>query len=260
MTVTWCAEMSADPEGLEKIQPLLEGEYTEKKSRTLSPECARVVMVNYPFMDLEASLAECSKNFNEQHNQLKDELFGSMNELLLAQTSGCCAKPKMKQRLRRLPTLKETKVNVFELLCRNEPQQFMKMMDECSNNTNNFIRAIDSSSNLPFLLFVLTPICTQLRLWITVAVIFSDTGIEHKIIADFQTKRDRKIKPHWGSLSIQHLVHFMENGELKNDLGYQPITRWIHLKEKSNCQKAKHVEPSSKLPSFSFIFCLPPSY
>ena len=107
------------------------------------------------------------------------------------------------------------------------------MMDECCNSPNNFIQGIDSSSNLAFLLFVLTPFCTQLRLWITVAVIFSDTGIKHTIIADFETKRVRKIKPHWGSVSIQNLVHFMENGELKNDLGYQPITRWIHLKGKS---------------------------
>ena len=123
-----CLEIRANPGASENVRPL-------------SPECARDVMVNYPCMDLKAALAECCHDVNEQHNQIKDELFGSMNELLLAHKKGCCSNSKMKQNLKKIPTIKGTKVNVQVLLrCNlNYPNDLVKMMDGCPNNTNNFI-------------------------------------------------------------------------------------------------------------------------
>ena len=230
VAITQCTEIRADPEASENARPLLDGEYTEKKTRTLSPECARVVMVNYPCMDLKAALAECCKDINEQHNQIKDELFGSMNELLLAHNKRFCSNSKMMQGLGSIPTSKGTKLNAFYLLCRQSPKKLVKMMDECPNNTNNFIRGIDSSSNLPFLLFVLMPFCTQLpfKVSVGVAVLFNEKNIEHTIIAD--SKQVYKISD---SLSIQNIVHFMKHGELKNDLGFEPVTKWIHLRDEA---------------------------
>ena len=43
---------------------------------------------------------------------------------------------------------------------------------------------IDSVSNLPFLLFVLTPLCVQFQLVIGVALLFNETGNDKTIIAE----------------------------------------------------------------------------
>ena len=226
-----CAELWRDPEAPESIQPLLEEDVPHeqtKQSRTLPVECARVIMLNYPCMDLKAALAECSKDLNNEHNQLKEALFGSMNALLLTQDNGCCTNSKLNRKLKTMPTVKGTGVNVFELLKRNGPSKLLRIM-----NGYDFIRGIDCSSNQPFLLFVLTSFCTQHIEHLAVAVIFNETGVDYEII--FSYRNPYTTKP---SFNCENIVRLMRIGQLVIDLGYDHIRTWIHLKDEASRYKA----------------------
>ena len=121
--------------------------------------------------------------------------------------------------------------------------QFAKLIKvrQSRGKVNNFVRGIDTCSNKPFLLFVLTSNifssnmpdqdCYQLE--IGVAVIFEKTGIEHVINVPF-------VLPHDGPMNytlecnfnVQDIAHFMKHGVLFNDFAHQRITEWIHLRDK----------------------------
>ena len=231
-----CAERS-DPEAPpEEGLPLL-----PRRNRSLSAECARIIMINYPFMDLKAALSQCCKDINEDHNRMKNGLFGAMNELLVA------SNPVLKHQLLTIPTIRGTKVKVSKLLRRSDPNQLVKMMRQSIGNSNNFIRGIDTSSNKPFLLFVVTSNifscyrqdedCFQIELG--VAVIFNETGIDHAITAAFVIQDDGPIDYTANfSLNVQDIAYFMKHSVLINDLGYQQITKWIHLRDKPSQHQA----------------------
>lgn len=224
-----------DPEAPEEGRPLL-----PKPNRTLSTECARIVMINYPIMDLKASLAKCSKAINQQHNELKDGLFGAMNELLLT------ANPTLNKQLLTIPTIKGTKVNASKLLHSTNPNQLVKMMRRC-NSTSNFIRGIDTCSNKPFLLFVLTSnifsYCMQdedcYQLELVVALIFGESSIDHAIIAAFVFPDDAVVNYTVSFfINVQDIAYFIKHGVLFNDLGHEQTTKWIHLRDKASQHQA----------------------
>ena len=116
---------------------------------------------SYLTMDNAIDVAATNTFFNHIHNVRMEQLFGAMNNLLVrsAENSYCCINTReLEQKLMQIPTFKKIKVNISSLFI--DPSAFRSnypaLRDLYDKHEWRYIRGIDASSDLPFLLFILS--------------------------------------------------------------------------------------------------------
>ena len=81
-------------------------------------------------------------------------------------------------------------------------------------------------------------------------MLFNETGIDKTIIAELIFLDRIYTINH--ALDVKIIAHLIKHGELSNDLGYHPITKWIHLRDEAS-KLRKH---KRGLKIAIIVFCL----
>ena len=195
-------------------------------------------ILEYVSMDDAVRFAVCDRSFNHIYQQRIDQLFGTMNNLILSNHAFCSflSKWKLEQTLNAIPAFKNIYVNVSTLINTHNLIDILKLF---YRNDYGFIRGFDISSNLPFLICILSTDvpCTQQNIQERlVIVIFNHIGIESIIFSEDLTARwTRGVIWHSYNfdgiidniMTIDDVIKLLNNGKIYDVLNVTNSV-WIH--------------------------------
>ena len=188
---------------------------------------------DYLSMNEAIDIAACNTNFNHIHQLRMEELFGDMNDLFITH-SGCCYQWRLREKLKQIPTFNSLKVNITALFI-NSPHYYWnirKLINLMDESEWQFIRGIDASSKLPFLLFVVSECSgksspTRQRLMIVAFEENNVHSLHYRDISGFHDFCIHKIShPNNVTISIQQIVDLLKHGKCYNLFTNDSV--WIH--------------------------------
>ena len=201
-------------------------------------------ILEFSSMDNAVDFAAVNSASNNAYQQRMHQLFGSMNDLLLSsQEFVYYTKWKLTDALNKIPVFKQVYVNI-SLLIHNNARNISNLFDI---DGFRFIRGIDKSSNLPFLIFLLSTdtYCTKQQIQERlIIVIFNHQAIDSIIFsqdlffASITSWSFTRLKNDSRIISIESIVNLLRYGRCNNVLS-MPNSVWIHkadIAETERCQ------------------------
>ena len=195
-----------------------------------------VLRVNdYLSMNEAIEVAACNSVFNYAHNLRMHQLFGSMNNLLgdhviHVQCEYCyLTKWRLNNKLTQIPTFKNVKVNLTSII---SIKPFSKLTDLFDNSGRDFVRGIDTSSNLPFLLFMITKEDNKYKL--VVSVLFDSMDINS--VSYRNPRRLHVLHQHNKFFTMDDMVSLLMEGKCY-DVFNVPNSMWMVESERMKREK-----------------------
>lgn len=210
---------------------------------TLMEPFVASITTDYLLMNEAIDIALCNTLFNDIHNHRMIALFGAMNDLLI-QHSGNTSwyfinkwnQWKMKKKLMQIPTLKQIYINSTFILCKNNLRRIMHIFDE---QQLYFIRGVDTASQLPWLLFIIStniPFSRRPRQKVVIvtfkqnqihSIIYSTTFYS-SLSGDFTAfNGNHKIIMDNNVISIKQIIDLLNHDKVYN-LFNVSVSCWMH--------------------------------
>ena len=230
------------------ISRALTSNYGTSNTSFNPPVDIAINILGYASMDTAVQFAICDSSCNNMHQQRQNQLFGSMNHLLLSKNQCLhCGKRSLRKKLHKIPTFKHIYVNISSLI--NRESNVLKILGIFQTNNYEFIRGIASSSNLPFLMFLLStdvPCTQQEILRRFMIVIFNHDGIDSIIYSQnpyysyspwsFTHLNEDNIEDIERIISLNDLTYLLRYGKVYNVLN-ESNSVWIHQCDVARTEK-----------------------